>query len=98
MPVIINTATTSKTYCEWKEVFDSVDDSRTVAGIEVLCVGHALENDHERHVVQRVISIDAFTARMDNNREVIASSSVDPSSVALTVCTDWTLGFQGPIR
>lgn len=88
MPVIINTATTSKTYREWKEVFDSVDDSRTAAGIEVLYVGHAIENEHELHVVQRVLSIEAFSTWMENNHDAIASSGADSSSVSVTVCTD----------
>ncbi|HCU72629.1 MAG: hypothetical protein CL790_00665 [Chloroflexi bacterium] len=33
MPVVLINATTSKTYREWKEVFDSVEEQRKAAGI-----------------------------------------------------------------
>ena len=88
MPVVVINATTSKTYREWKEVFDSVEDQRKAAGIEVLYVGHALENEQHVHAVQRVSSKEVFMRLMDENRHVIEASGVDPSSVSVTVCTD----------
>ena len=88
MPVFVINATTSKTYREWKEVFDSVEAKREAAGIEVLYVGHALENEQQVLHVQRVSSKEVFMRLMDENRDVIAASGVDPSSVSVTVCTD----------
>ena len=88
MPVVVINATTSKTYREWKEVFDSVEDQRKAAGIEVLYVGHALENEQHVHAVQRVSSKEVFMRLMDENRHVMKDAGVDPSSVSMTVCTD----------
>ena len=88
MPVVVINATTSKTYRESKEVFDSVEDQRKAAGIEVLYVGHALENEQHVHAVQRVSSKEVFMRLMDENRHVIEASGVAPSSVSVTVCTD----------
>lgn len=88
MPVFIINATTSKTYREWKEVFDSVEAARSETGIEVLYVGHALDNEQQVHHVQRASSKEAFFGFMEQNRDVIAAAGVDPSSLSLTVCTD----------
>ena len=88
MPVVIMSASLSKPYAEWKEAFDAGESLRRAAGMEVIYVGHPLEDAQTARIVQRVASMEVMAQFVKDNAHLIKESGVVPDSIEVVPCTD----------
>ena len=88
MPVVIMSVSLSKPYAEWKEAFDSAEPLRRAAGMEVIYVGHPLEDAQTARIVQRVASMEAMAQWVKDNAHRIKESGAVPDSIEVVACTD----------
>ena len=66
MVTVIMTFDISKSYAEWKSVYDGASHFISDAGFEVVYVGHTLEDERKCYWIVRVQNMDALDAFMNN--------------------------------